>query len=116
MKSGSPKIYVPERGDIVKINFSPHQGHEQGFERPAIILSPSQYNKVMSLALMCPITTKSKGFKFEVQLFDGMQTVGVVLSDHIKSFDWKARQVRFIEKAPIELVEEVLAKLETLLA
>ena len=116
MKSGSPKIYIPERGDIVKINFSPHQGHEQGFERPAIILSPSQYNKVTSLALMCPITTKSESFRFEVQLFDGMQTVEVVLSDHIKSFDWKARQVEFIEKAPIELVEEVLAKLETLLA
>lgn len=131
MKSGSPKIYTPERGDIVKINFSPHQGHEQGFERPAIILSPSQYNRMTSLALMCPITTKSKGFKFEVQLSykawgketippnfalsDGMQTVGVVLSDHIKSFDWKVRQVEFIEKAPNELVEEVLAKLETLL-
>jgi mRNA interferase MazF len=65
---------------------------------------------------MCPITTKSKGFKFEVQLLDGMQTVGLVLSDHIKSFAWKARQVEFIEKAPIELVEEVLAKLGTLLA
>ncbi len=116
MKSGSPKIYIPERGDIVKINFSPHQGHEQGFERPAIILSPSQYNRMTSLALMCPITTKSKGFKFEVQLFDGMQTVGVILSDHVKNFDWKARQVKFIEKAPTELVEEVLAKLETLLA
>jgi mRNA interferase MazF len=116
MKSGSPNIYIPERGDIVKINFSPHQGHEQGFERPAIILSPSQYNRMTSLSLMCPITTKSKGFKFEVQLSDGMQTAGVILSDHIKSFDWKARQVKFIEKAPIELVEEVLAKLETLLA
>ncbi len=116
MKSGSPNIYTPERGDITKINFSPHQGHEQGFERPAIILSPSQYNRMTSLALMCPITTKSKGFKFEVHLLDGMQTVGVVLSDRIKSFDWKARQVKFIEKAPIELVEEVLAKLATLLA
>lgn len=116
MKSGKTNIYIPERGDIVKINFSPHQGHEQGFERPAIILSPSQYNRITSLALMCPITTKSKGFKFEVQLLNGMQTVGFVLSDQIKSFDWKARQVKFMEKSPIELVEEVLAKLETLLS
>lgn len=116
MKSGSQKVYVPERGDIVIINFSPHQGREQGFERPAIILSPSQYNKMTSLSLMCPITSKSKGYRFEVQLLDGMRTVGVILSDHIKSFDWKARQVQFVEKAPIELVEEVLAKVETLLS
>ena len=116
MKSGEQTIYVPERGDIVVVDFSPHQGREQGFKRPALILSPSKYNKLTSLSLMCPITTKSKGFLFEVHLFDGMQTVGVVLSDHIKSFDWKARQVKFIEKAPIELVEEVLAKVETLLS
>lgn len=116
MKLGKPKIYVPERGDIVRLNFSPHQGHEQGFERPAIILSPIQYNRLTSLALMCPITTKSKGFRFEVQLLDGMEVVGIVLSDQIKSFDWKARQVKFIEKSPIELVEEVLAKVETLLS
>jgi len=116
MNSGNPTIYVPERGDIVIVNFSPHQGREQGFTRPAIILSPSKYNKITSLALMCPITTKSKGFRFEVQLLEGMQTSGVVLSDHIKSFDWKARQVRLVEKAPVELVEEVLAKVETLLS
>lgn len=116
MKSGERTIYVPERGDIVIVDFSPHQGREQGFKRPAIILSPSKYNKLTSLSLMCPITTKSKGFLFEVHLFEGMQTVGVVLSDQIKSFDWKARQVKFIEKAPIELTEEVLAKVETLLS
>ena len=115
MKSGKQKIYAPERGDIIRLNFTPHQGHEQGFERPAIILSPIQYNTLTSLALMCPITSKSKGFRFEVQLLDGMKTVGVVLSDQIKSFDWKARQVKFIEQAPTELVEEVLAKVETLL-
>ena len=115
MKSGKQKIYAPERGDIIRLNFTPHQGHEHGFERPAIILSPIQYNTLTSLALMCPITCKSKGFRFEVQLLDGMKTVGVVLSDQIKSFDWKARQVKFIEQAPTELVEEVLAKVETLL-
>lgn len=117
MKSGKPKkIYVPERGDIVRLNFSPHQGHEQGFERPAIILSPSQYNKLTSLALMCPITKHSKEYKFEVKLPEEMKTFGVVLSDQVKSFDWKARQVEFTEKAPVELIEEVLAKLEVLLA
>lgn len=115
MKSGSP-IYVPDRGDIVYLNFSPHQGREQGYARPAIILSPALYNQMSSLALMCPITNQSKGLRFEVPLLDGMQTTGVVLSDQVKSFDWKARQVRFVEKAPTELIDEVLAKVETLLS
>lgn len=117
MKSGKPtKIYIPERGDIVKLDFSPHLGHEQGFKRPAIILSPSQYNKLASLAVMCPITEHSKGYPFEVELLEGMKTIGVVLSDQIKSFDWKARKIKFVEKAPTELLEEVLAKLEALLS
>ncbi|PSB28822.1 type II toxin-antitoxin system PemK/MazF family toxin [Chlorogloea sp. CCALA 695] len=117
MKPGKPtRIYIPERGDIVRLNFSPHLGHEQGFERPAIVLSPSKYNKLISLALMCPITKHSKGYPFEVELLEGMKTFGVILSDQIKSFDWKARQVKFVEKAPSELIEEVLAKVEPLLS
>jgi mRNA interferase MazF len=64
---------------------------------------------------MCPITNQSKGFLFEVSLREGMITTGVVLSDQVKSFDWRSRRVKFVEKAPEELVEEVLAKLETLL-
>lgn len=108
-------IYVPDRGDIVRLNFSPHQGREQGYVRPAIVLSPIRYNKMASLALMCPITKQEKGLPFEVSLSQGMQTTGVVLSDQIKSFDWKARSVEFVEKAPDDLIEEVLAKAETLL-
>lgn len=116
MKSGRPtRLYVPERGDIVKLDFSPHLGHEQGLWRPAIVLSPSQYNRLTSLAVMCAITEHSKGYSFEVELPKGMKTFGVVLSDHIKSFDWKARRIEFVEKAPMELLEEVLAKLEALL-
>lgn len=115
-KSGKPSVYVPERGDIVFLNFSPHKEREQGFVRPAIIVSLIKYNRIASLAVMCPITNKSKGLLFEVLLVDGMQTTGVILSDQVKSFDWRARQVRFVEKAPLDLVEEVLAKIETLLA
>ena len=76
MKSGKQKIYVPERGDIIRLNFSPHQGHEQGFERPAIILSPIQYNKLTSLALMCPITSEDSKYDgltrtVEIYVIDG---------------------------------------------
>ncbi len=115
MKSGNSSVYIPDRGDIVKLNFSPQEGHEQAGYRPALILSPSRYNKLSSLALMCPITNQSKGFRFEVALIEEMQTTGVVLSDQVKSFDWRARQVKFIERVPEELVEEVLSKIETLL-
>lgn len=108
--------YIPDRGDVVKLNFSPQEGHEQAGYRPALILSPVRYNALSSLALMCPITNQSKGFSFESRLLEGMKTTGVVLSDQVKSFDWRARQVKFVEKAPAELVEEVLAKIEALLS
>ena len=116
MKSGKPKLYVPDRGDIVRVNFSPHQGHEQGYTSPAIILSPQRYNSLSSLALMCPITNRMTGYRFEVPLIHDMKTTGVVLSNQVKSLDWKARAVQFVEKATSELVEDVLAKLETLLS
>lgn len=108
MKSGSRRAYVPDRGDIVKLSFDPQEGHEQAGYRPAIILSPAKYNNLSSLALMCPITSQSKGFLFEVRLMDEMITSGVILSDQVKSFDWQARRVKFVERAPDALIEEVL--------
>jgi mRNA interferase MazF len=114
MKSGSRSSYIPERGDIVKLNFSPQVGYEQAGFCPALILSPSKYNKFSSLALMCPITNQAKGYRFEVPLGDKMETSGVVLSDQVKSFDWRSRQVKFVEQAPSDLVDEVLAKIATL--
>ncbi len=100
----------------MKLSFDPQEGHEQAGYRPAIILSPARYNNLSSLALMCPITNQSKGFLFEVQLVEEMTTSGVILSEQVKSFDWRARRVKFVEKAPGELIEEVLARLETLLS
>lgn len=115
MNSGSGLSYVPDRGDIVKLNSSPQVGHEQAGFRPALILSPAKYNKRSSLALMCPITNQTKDYRFEVPLTEGMQTSGVVLSDQVKSFDWRSRQVKFVEQAPADCVDEVLAKIATLL-
>ena len=116
MKFGSRRVYVPDRGDIVKLSFDPQERHEQAGYRPAIILSPARYNNLSSLALMCPITNQSKGFLFEVQLIDEMTTSGVILSDQVKSFDWRSRRAKFVERAPDALIEEVLAKIETLLS
>ncbi|RKX74487.1 MAG: endoribonuclease MazF [Spirochaetes bacterium] len=96
--------YVPERGDLVWLDFNPQAGHEQSGKRSAIILSPSEYNARIGLCVVCPITSKEKGYPFEVQINE-KRISGVVLSDHIKSLDWKIREIRFIDKASKSVLE-----------
>ena len=107
--------YIPDRGDIVYLNFDPTKGHEQRGQRPAFVLSPRSYNAKSSLALFMPITKQQKGYPFEVLLLPGLQIQGVILVDQIKCLDWKARGIQFIESAPTRVVEEVQAKIEPLL-
>ncbi|HHD75828.1 MAG TPA: endoribonuclease MazF [Campylobacterales bacterium] len=104
MKSGS---YVPDRGDIVWINFTPQAGHEQRGKRPALILSPKIYNQKTSLCICLPITSKVKGYPFEVPLPDDLEIQGVVLSDQIKNLDFSAREVSFVCKVDSSVVEMV---------
>ncbi|MCC5648505.1 type II toxin-antitoxin system PemK/MazF family toxin [Nostoc sp. XA013] len=103
--------------DIARIinNELQQQGREQMGYRPVLVISPIQYNRIASLVLVCPITSKAKGLNFEVPLVEGMQTKGVVLADQIKTLDWKARKVKFVESVSQVLIEEVQAKLETLI-
>jgi mRNA interferase MazF len=91
--------YVPDQGHIVKVNFDPPAGHEQAGWRPALILSPAAYNKT-GLAIVVPITSQVKGYPFEVSVPAGLATTGVILSDAVKSIDWKARRARFVEAMP----------------
>jgi mRNA interferase MazF len=107
--------YCPARGDIVWIDFAPKVGHEQSGKRPGIVVSPHAYNKTVGLMLCCPITSKVKEYPFEVRIPEGYPLSGVVLSDHVRSLDWKTRNATFISRAPRELIEDVLAKLQTLL-
>lgn len=106
--------YVPRRGDLVWLNFTPQAGHEQRGKRPAIVVSPQAYNEKVGLGLFCPVTSKEKGYPFEVKLAKG-KTRGVVLSDQVKSLDWESRGVEFIEKAAKDEIDEVMAKLSTLI-
>lgn len=108
--------YTPNRGEIVSLDFSPQVGREQANRRSALVLSPGAYNELTSLALVVPITSKAKGFRFEVALPDGLDTIGVVLADHLKSLDWRGRKAHFIEAAPEAVVDEVLARIAALLA
>lgn len=110
MKSG--KNYIPERGDIVWLEFNPRVGHEQSGIRPALVISPGEYNEKVGLALFCPITSKEKGYPFEVKVSVGDKITGVILSDQIKSLDWKRRNAKYItsikEKEMDEVIERVL--------
>lgn len=107
--------YVPSRGDLVWLQFDPQAGHEQRGRRPALVLSPHAYNAKVGLALLCPVTSRVKGYPFEVELPDVGEVSGVVLADQVKSLDWRARQAARIEAAPASVVAEVLARIHTLL-
>jgi mRNA interferase MazF len=99
--------YVPERGDIVFLDFNPQAGHEQAEKRPALVLSPLKFNKATGLCFCAPITSKVKGYAFEVPLENTRKTTGVVLSEHTRSLDFTARGVAFREKADPATVARV---------
>lgn len=106
---------IPDRGDIVWMPFDPQRGHEQAGRRPALVLSPAIYNQVAGLLICCPITSKSKGWRFEVPLPSRGKTQGVVLSDQLKSFDWRVREVDWIEQVDPTTIEAVLERARLLL-
>jgi mRNA interferase MazF len=107
--------YVPSRGDVVWVDLSRRMGREQSGHRPALIVSPEGYNRRAELALICPITSRVKGYPFEVGLPHGSHVAGVVLADHIRSVDWRARQVEQMGHLPVEFVEAVTRKVSKLL-
>jgi len=106
---------APDRGDLLWLQFTPQAGHEQTGRRPALVISPRAYNDKVGLALFCPITNQVKGYPFEVALPPGLPITGVVLSDQIKSLDWRARRAELVSAVPAEVVAEVLAKVGALL-
>ena len=107
--------YIPERGDVVWIELNPQAGHEQAGNRPAIVLSSKAYNGKVGLALFCPITSHIKGYPFEVLIPPGYIISGAILSDQIRSLDWKARKARFACKPDQTITQEVLKKTGILL-
>ena len=108
--------YIPDSGDIIWITFNPQAGHEQAGRRPALVLSPATYNGKVGLAILCPITSQVKGYPFEVIIPDGLAISGAILSDQVKSLDWKARKAEFGCKLPSTTFNEVVQKLSTLIS
>jgi mRNA interferase MazF len=101
--------YIPRRGDLVWLSFDPQAGHEQAGRRPAFVLSPESYNRKTGLFLACPVTSKIKGYPFEVPLPAGLPVGGVILADQIKSLDWNVRRAEFASRTPDDVVQEAVA-------
>lgn len=106
--------WIPGRGDVVWIAMDPTAGHEQSGGRPALVITPAAYNGKVGLAILCPITSRVKGYPFEVRVPDGLPVEGVVLSDQAKSLDWRARGAAYLCAVPQETTLAVLQRLETL--
>jgi len=103
--------YVPARGDLIWLQFSPQAGHEQTGRRPALVISPTSYNRRVGLALCCPVTSQVKGYPFEVLLPPGLGVEGAILSDQLKSLDWRVRKARRIGSLPADLLQETVGKI-----
>lgn len=108
-------VYVPDAGDLIWLTFDPQAGHEQRGRRPALVLSPRVYNEKAQLAVACPITSRAKGYPFEVAVPEGGPVTGVVLADHLKSLDWKERRAEFAGKLAPSALAGVRERLRPLL-
>ena len=112
----NPRAYVPRCGDVVWITLNPQAGHEEAGRRPAVVISPQSYNGKVGLAIFCPITSQIKCYPFEVLIPAGLPVAGAILSDQVKSLDWRARNAELICTLPAETISELLQKLATLLS
>jgi mRNA interferase MazF len=110
------RAYVPKRGEAIWLTFDPQAGHEQSGRRPAVVLSPKEYNSRTGLAILCPVTSQVKGYPFEVLLPVSTPITGAVLADQVRSLDWRARKAKLICDLPVETTDEILGKLEALLS
>lgn len=111
-KSGD---YCPDAGDLVWIDLDPTLGHEQSGHRPAIVLTPQQYNVRSGLCIVCPITSRGRGYPFEVFIPEGQAISGIILVDQVRSVSWEQRYVKMAGVAPVKLLDDVRERLAALL-
>ncbi len=109
------KKYTPRQGDIVYLDFNPQSGHEQKGKRPALIVSNKVFNSHLGLAFACPITNTDRGYPFHIKLHN-TKTSGFVMCEQMKSLDYNAREISFVEKVDSEIVETAMAILNSILS
>lgn len=107
--------YVPERGDFIRLNFDPQAGHEQMGSRPALVLSHTSFNRKMGFVFVCPISTTKRKNPFYVPIPQSEKVIGIIMTDQLRSLDYRARKASFISKCPESLLEEVLNHIEPIL-
>ena len=101
--------YVPRQGDLVALDFDPQSGHEQKGRRPALVISKDAFNKGTGMAICCPVTNTDRGVPFHVPLAGRTALTGFVMCEQVKSLDFRSRGIKLIERAPKEVLEDVLA-------
>ena len=106
--------FVPDAGEVVWLQFNPQTGHEQAGMRPALVLSPAAYNGKSGLMLCCPITSKTKGYPFEVRVTGNPKVAGAILADQVKSLDWRARKARWFARVSDDELAETRGKIKAL--
>jgi mRNA interferase MazF len=104
--------YVPDKGDFITLSFDPQSGHEQKGRRPGLVISNFAFNKATGLAIVCPITNTDRRIPFHLPVPDSSKLTGFVMVEQVKSVDYKARKARFLEKAPLDLIEDVISMVE----
>ncbi len=108
------RAYIPDRGDFVWITLHPTAGHEQS-GRPALVVSPKSYNRRTGLCVLCPATRQQKGYAFEVEVSNPDGSSSVVLSDHLRNVDWRARRIELIHRVPESVLQSDVARIEALI-
>ena len=101
--------YVPEKGDFITLSFDPQSGHEQKGRRPALVISNLLFNRATGLAIVCPITNTNRNIPFHLPVPSSSSLTGFIMIEQVKSVDHNSRKAKFVEKAPLQLVEDVIA-------
>ncbi len=106
--------YIPDQGDIVILTFDPQSGHEQKGRRPAIIVSNKTFNQYLGLAFACPVTNTKRDFPFHIR-YDGENVSGYIMAEQLKSIDYNARKIKFVEKADTDTINQILGIIDSIL-
>ena len=104
--------YIPRQGDIIAITFDPQSGHEQKGRRPAFVISKDLFNRSTGLAIVCPLTSKDRGFPFHVPIPKNSKLTGFIMVEQVKSVDFRSRGAKRIAHADDELLATVLSLLD----
>lgn len=104
---------IPDRGDLIYLDFNPQAGTEQAGRRPALVISPERFNRITGYASVCPISRTKRKWGFHIPIPSGFNVKGVIIVDQIKNLDWKTRNAEIKGKIPNDLVNKVVQTVHT---